>query len=116
VKFAEVLWLESKDDKKGKLYLVVSARNRDLFDMLAPDTDLCKKAEALKAIAAAAVKEAHKAPVKNPVVVLVNGDRMAGVSVKLLQDIATAPPAKRPGMFLPTWVFSRAPKEAKPLQ
>jgi hypothetical protein len=121
-KFEQVLWLPTKDDKKGTLYLVIPVTGGGLL----------KQMEALRPYAAAALKEAAKAPEKDPRVVFVLRsplkaspilgslwDQVTGFSVKDLQRIAAAPPHKRATMFLiPAWTSLRdgVPKEAKPLQ
>src|SRR5207249_4831802 len=93
-KFEQVLWLQTKDDKKGTLYLVIPVTGGGLL----------KQMEALGPYAAVAVKEAAKTPVKDPYIVFVLRspgkaspilgpvwDQVAGFSVKALQRIAAAP-------------------------
>jgi len=120
--FEQVLWLQTKDDKKGTVYLVIPVTGGGLL----------KQMEALGPYAAAALKEAAKAPEKDPRVVFVlrsplkaspilgsPWDQVTGFSVKDLQRIAAAPPEQRAAKFLfPAWTSLRdgVPKEAKPLQ
>src|SRR5262249_23104187 len=101
-KFEQVLWLPTKDDKQGTLYLVIPVG-----------------LEALGPYATAALKEAAKAPEKDPRVVFVlrspskaspilgsPWDLVTGFSVKDLQRIAAAPPEQRAAKFLfPAWTF-----------
>jgi hypothetical protein len=118
-KFEQVLWHQSEGDKKGTLYLVIAV----------PGGELRKQMEGLGPYAAAALKEAVKAPVKDPNVVFVLKPpvkapnlpcwvRVAGFSVKDLERIAAAPPEQRAAKFLfPAWtlVVDAIPKEATPL-